>query len=153
MPKILIEESGQRLSGQKLLTVKEAAKILHAHPSSVRRWAALGLLSGVRVAPRGHLNFHASDIDRFLQSGQRTAQPTTAVHTGLLQIWSSPRIKAILERPEGSPIDLSGLTEEERGTLVESAKGMWADHTEITDSVQWVRTFREGWPGSSPDQV
>ena len=59
-------------------------------------------------------------------------------------IWNSPRVKEILERPAGAPIDLSGLTEEERDTLAREAKGMWADHPEITDSVQWVRGLRQG---------
>lgn len=59
-------------------------------------------------------------------------------------VWDSPRVKAILERPEGTPIDLSGLTQEERDALFEDARGMWADHPEITDSVEWVRGLREG---------
>ena len=54
-------------------------------------------------------------------------------------VWESPRVKAILERPEGTPIDLSGLTPEERDALFEGARGMWVDHSEITDPVGWVR--------------
>jgi HEAT repeat protein len=59
-------------------------------------------------------------------------------------IWDSPRVKAILERPEGTPIDLSVLTKEERDAIFEDAKGMWADHPHIKDSVEWVRELREG---------
>ena len=59
-------------------------------------------------------------------------------------LWDSPRVKAILERPPGAPIDLSGLTEEERDALLAEAKGMWADHPDIKDSVKWVRELREG---------
>jgi DNA-binding CsgD family transcriptional regulator len=59
-------------------------------------------------------------------------------------VWNSPRVKAILERPKGTPIDLSGLTEAERDALFKEAKGMWADHPEIKDSVEWVRGLREG---------
>jgi hypothetical protein len=59
-------------------------------------------------------------------------------------IWDSARVKAILKRPEGTPVDLSGLTEEEIYALATEARGMWSDHPEITDSVQWVRDLREG---------
>jgi hypothetical protein len=59
-------------------------------------------------------------------------------------IWDSPRVKAILKRPEGTPVDLSGLTEEEIYALATEARGMWSNHPEITDSVQWVRDLREG---------
>ena len=60
------------------------------------------------------------------------------------KVWDSPRVKAILERPEGTPIDLSGLTQEERDALFIDAKGMWADHPDIKDSVEWVRQLRWG---------
>ena len=60
------------------------------------------------------------------------------------KVWESPRVKAILERPEGTPIDLSGLTGEEVTALFIQAKGMWSDHPEIKDSVKWVRELRQG---------
>ena len=60
-------------------------------------------------------------------------------------------VKAILERPTGDPIDLSGLTEEERDALLAEAKGMWADHSEITDSVGWVRELWVGPSGGLPE--
>ena len=59
-------------------------------------------------------------------------------------VWDSPRVKAILKRPEGTPIDLSTLTEEERDALAREAQGMWADHPDIKDSVEWVRELRKG---------
>ena len=60
------------------------------------------------------------------------------------KVWESPRVKAILERPEGTPIDISGLTDEEMAALFIEAKGMWSDHPEIKDSVKWVRELRRG---------
>ena len=60
------------------------------------------------------------------------------------KVWGSPRVKAILERPEGTPIDLCGLTGEEVAALFIEAKGMWSDHPEIKDSVRWVRELRQG---------
>lgn len=68
-------------------------------------------------------------------------------------VWDSPRVKAILERPEGTPIDISGLTDEERDALAREAKGMWADHPYIKDSVEWVRGLRQGlYRGSAKDE-
>lgn len=67
-------------------------------------------------------------------------------------IWDSPRVKAILNRPEGAPIDLSGLTEEERDALFKEAKGMWADHPEIKDSVEWVRELRRSLYRGFPEE-
>ncbi len=75
-----------------------------------------------------------------------------SVRTDPGTIWDSPRVKAILERPAGTPIDLSGLHEEERHALARAAQGMWADHPEITDSVKWVRELRQGWSIRFPEK-
>ena len=68
-----------------------------------------------------------------------------------LTVWESPRVKAILERPEGTPIDLSGLTQDERDALAREAKGMWADHPFIKDSVEWVRGLWDSPDPSLPE--
>jgi excisionase family DNA binding protein len=52
-----------------LLTVKEAARLLHVHPNTVRRWHDMGLVSGYRVGPRGDRRFKLEDIERFLTGG------------------------------------------------------------------------------------
>jgi len=49
-----------------LLTVREAARLLHVHPNTVRRWHDMGLLSGYRVGPRGDRRFKLEAIERFL---------------------------------------------------------------------------------------
>lgn len=66
------------------------------------------------------------------------------VETNRSSIWDSPRVKAILEQPDDAPIDLSQLTKEEIDALARDAKGMWADHPYIKDSVEWVRDLRKG---------
>lgn len=58
-------------------------------------------------------------------------------------VWDSPRVKAILEQPGDAPIDLSQLTVEEINALARGAKGIWAEHPDIGDSVEWVRSLRE----------
>ncbi|MFQ6028756.1 MAG: hypothetical protein ACE5Q6_14835 [Dehalococcoidia bacterium] len=60
------------------------------------------------------------------------------------KVWESPRVKAILEQPEGTPIDTSILPKEEIAALAQEASGTWVDHPDIKDSVEWVRSLREG---------
>ena len=52
----------------KLLTVSEAARVLSAHPNSVRRWADLGLLPTYRIGRRGDRRFKTEDLYYFLLS-------------------------------------------------------------------------------------
>ena len=68
-------------------------------------------------------------------------------------VWESPRVRAILEQPMGTAIDLSVLTEKEREQLLSDARGMWADHTEIKDSVKWVRRMRKGLSDSPKEEL
>ncbi len=68
------------------------------------------------------------------------------------KVWESPRVKAILERPEDTPIDISGLTDAEVNYLFLEAKGMWTDHPEISDSVKWVRELRRGLSKKFPEK-
>lgn len=57
-----------------------------------------------------------------------------------------------MEQPEDSPIDLSQLTEEEIDALAREAKGIWADHPYIKDSVEWVRELRKGLFRGIPEE-
>ena len=50
-----------------LLTVGDAATLLHVHPNTLRRWEAQGLLSAWRVGPRHDRRFLRSDVERFLE--------------------------------------------------------------------------------------
>ncbi len=65
-------------------------------------------------------------------------------------VWKSPRVKKLMAQPFGSPVDFSGLTEEERLALAWESLGMWADRKDMEDSVMWVRKLRRGrkldWP-------
>ena len=53
-------------NGGGLLTVAQVAKILNAHPHSVRRWSDSGLLPCYRIGLRGDRRFDPADIDEFL---------------------------------------------------------------------------------------
>jgi excisionase family DNA binding protein len=64
----------------KLLTTREAARLLRASEASLRRWADAGLLPAGRVGRRRARRFKEDDLLRFM--GPREGGPTPAV-TGL----------------------------------------------------------------------
>ena len=51
----------------RLLTLREVADLLHAHPNSIRRWSDAGLLPVVRIGRRGDRRFRISDVEGFLE--------------------------------------------------------------------------------------
>ena len=50
-----------------LLTVGQAAGLLHVHPDTLRRWAANGLLHVYRVGPRRDRRFHRLEVAGLLR--------------------------------------------------------------------------------------
>lgn len=59
-------------------------------------------------------------------------------------LWNSPVVKTILSLPEGDAVEFAELTPDEINALSEDAKGVWSDHPDIRDSVEWVRELRAG---------
>ena len=49
-----------------MLTVGEAAALLHIHTNTLRRWADKGYIRAYRIANRGDRRFRREDIIRFL---------------------------------------------------------------------------------------
>ena len=49
-----------------MLTVGEAATLLHIHTNTLRRWADRGYIRAYRIANRGDRRFRQEDIVRFL---------------------------------------------------------------------------------------
>ena len=49
-----------------MLTVAEAAKRLHIHPNTLRRWTNTGILPVYRITSRGDRRFNETDIEHFL---------------------------------------------------------------------------------------
>ncbi len=52
-----------------LLTVGDAAALLHVHTNTVRRWEGQGLIQAWRVGPRHDRRFLRSDVERLLEAG------------------------------------------------------------------------------------
>lgn len=69
-------------SGAELLTTRQAARLLGAGTTSVKRWADMGLVQTVRTAG-GHRRFKRSDIERFLRSRRDPGDDSDA-----WQIWA-----------------------------------------------------------------
>ena len=54
-----------RQNDSKLLTVKEAAQILHVHENTLRRWTDQGILFTFRIGPRGDRRLQEDDVNEF----------------------------------------------------------------------------------------
>ncbi len=51
----------------RLLTVKEAAELLHVHVNTVRNWSDNGLLPAYRVGKRADRRFRHQDVQKLLR--------------------------------------------------------------------------------------
>ena len=65
--------SGDNASSR-MLTVKEASRILNIHPNTVRRWSEEGLIKAYRIGLRGDRRFKPEDIDIVLRE-EKMAEP------------------------------------------------------------------------------
>lgn len=61
----------------RLLTIREAAEMLHVHLVTLRRWEASGLISAVRIGPRGHRRFRTEDLNALIAGATPGARPAT----------------------------------------------------------------------------
>jgi len=59
-----------------LVTVKEAAEILHVHGNTVRKYDRIGILSSVRVGPQKHRRFRKADVMALIRGDDRPAETT-----------------------------------------------------------------------------
>ena len=49
-----------------MLTVREAARLLHVHPNTLRRWSNEVRIRAYRISPQGDRRFKREEIARFL---------------------------------------------------------------------------------------
>lgn len=56
------------------LTVEAAARVLHVHPTTLRRWADQGQI-GVMLTPGGHRRFALSELNRFAHDRRTVYKP------------------------------------------------------------------------------
>ena len=52
----------------KLMTVQEAAGMLHVHTNTLRRWSDEGKISSLRINSRGDRRYMEQDVVHFLQN-------------------------------------------------------------------------------------
>ena len=57
-----------------LLTPKEAAKLLHVHENTLRRWSDRGVIQAYRITPRGDRRFRRDDIIHLLSQSSPATQ-------------------------------------------------------------------------------
>jgi len=62
--------------GAKLLTMREAARFLHVHENTLRRWCDQGVITAFRVGSRGDRRFVETDLEnlkkRLRENGTET---------------------------------------------------------------------------------
>jgi excisionase family DNA binding protein len=49
-----------------MLTSSEAARVLHVHVNTIRRWSNQGILRAYRIGPRGDRRYRREFITKFL---------------------------------------------------------------------------------------
>ncbi len=59
-----MEETTYWTGPEDMLTVGEAARILHVHPNTLRRWADSGIIRSFRNPERGDRQFQRYDVIR-----------------------------------------------------------------------------------------
>ncbi len=77
---MVVEQNVTYGIGPGMLTINEVATLLHAHPSTVRRWAKQGLIKCYRVGMRGDRRFKSEHVDEFIQAGAEIYRNGNGVH-------------------------------------------------------------------------
>lgn len=104
-PKRTTDSAG--VAGDGLLTIGEAAALLHVSMVSLRRWTDAGILPCVRVGARGERRFRREDLlalpDRKARANHAAATPGPAarVDLGGLAIGYGTHLCALYETDEG----------------------------------------------------
>jgi len=60
------------IEAEALVTVKEAAEILHVHGNTVRKYDRIGILTSVRVGPQKQRRFRKADVMALVKAKDQT---------------------------------------------------------------------------------
>ena len=58
----MVTKANQGSLNGSMLRVGEAAKLIHVHPNTLRKWANRGLIRAYRIGERGDRRFYVSDL-------------------------------------------------------------------------------------------
>ncbi len=64
---MMIEQQVRKASMPGMLRVGEAARMLHVHPNTLRKWSSVGLIPSFRIGSRQDRRFLIQDLVKFLE--------------------------------------------------------------------------------------
>ena len=64
----MTDQATTAASFPRMLRVGEAARILHVHPNTLRKWSSNGLIPSYRIGRRRDRRFSLEDLDSFLKA-------------------------------------------------------------------------------------
>lgn len=67
---ISMNKKQQEKLGEQLLSVQKAASFLDVSANTIRRWAQLGKLKGVKIGTRGDWRFTKNDLLQMVRKGK-----------------------------------------------------------------------------------
>lgn len=60
---------------QQILGLAEVAKLLGVNKETARRWAVSKFIPAFKIHKRGHWQFYATEVDKFLRDRQSEGRP------------------------------------------------------------------------------
>lgn len=64
---MMIEQQARKAAIPGMLRVGEAARMLHVHPNTLRKWSSVGLIPSFRIGSRQDRRFLIRDLVKFLE--------------------------------------------------------------------------------------
>ena len=64
---MMIEQQVRKAAIPGMLRVGEAARMLHVHPNTLRKWSSVGLIPSFRIGSRQDRRFLIRDLVKFLE--------------------------------------------------------------------------------------
>ena len=73
----MVLQAAARTTPPRTVPVGEALKILHVHPSTLRKWSALGQIPSYLIGRRRDRRFSLADLVAYLERDGNGTDPTT----------------------------------------------------------------------------